>query len=261
MHPKDSTSSQADGDSQAIAAETSSKNGKLSSDASPPAAEQRGWLWQQRENIMTVAFALVLAFGIRTFIAEARWIPTESMVPTLEVGDRLVVEKISYRFGDPQRGDIVVFYPPRTDRKDAYIKRLIGLPGDRVEIRLNEGVYINGELIEETYINELPNTSGYADDIRTLNDLTWYPHAPEDGDEPIEVPSGHYFVLGDNRNNSQDSHVWGFLPAENIIGRTVFRFWPIPRVSGFELPGYPELVGQETQPSEAIVVSSPKLER
>ncbi|MEO0801746.1 MAG: signal peptidase I, partial [Cyanobacteria bacterium J06642_2] len=105
---------------------------------------------------MTVAFALVLAFGIRTFIAEARWIPTESMVPTLAVGDRLVVEKISYRFGEPQRGDIVVFYPPRTERKDAYIKRLIGVPGDRIEIRLNEGVYINGELLDESYTEGLP---------------------------------------------------------------------------------------------------------
>ncbi|MEO1131677.1 MAG: signal peptidase I [Cyanobacteria bacterium J06639_1] len=252
MQPKDPTPPQADRDSKAFPPEASSNNGSLSGTHKASIPENRGWLWQQRENIMTVAFALVLAFGIRTFVAEARWIPTESMVPTLAVGDRLVVEKISYRFGDPQRGDIVVFYPPRTERKDAYIKRLIGLPNDRVEIRLNEGVYINGELIEEDYINGLPNTSGYTSDVTTLGDLTWYPHPPGKQNDAIVVPDGHYFVLGDNRNNSRDSHVWGFLPEENIIGRTVFRFWPIPRVSRFRVPGYPELASDFSETNETM---------
>lgn len=241
MQPENRPSPQSDADSKALGADASSKNGAVPKSEKPAEDDRGGLLWQQRENIMTVVFALVLAFGIRTFIAEARWIPTESMVPTLAVGDRLVVEKVSYRFGDPQRGDIVVFYPPRTEQKDAYIKRLIGVPGDRIEIRLNEGVYVNGELIEESYTNGLPDTSGYFGDVETLGDLSAFPHPPGQDNAPIIVPPDRYFVLGDNRNNSQDSHVWGFLPEENIIGRTVFRFWPLTRVSRFKLPDYPEL--------------------
>jgi signal peptidase I len=168
------------------------------------------------EGLQTLGLSIVLALGIRTFVAEARYIPSGSMEPTLEINDRLVVEKISYYFNPPERGDIVVFWPPDSlfpegKRRDAFIKRVIGLPGDTVEI--TEGtVFINGEPLEETYIKAEPT-------------YVWGPEV---------VPDGEYLVLGDNRNSSYDSHSWGFVPAENIIGKAVVRFWPPSRMGGLD---------------------------
>jgi signal peptidase I len=161
----------------------------------------------------TIVASLILAFGIRWFVAEPRYIPSESMVPTLEVNDRLMVEKISYLFNPPHRGDIIVFWPTEglrqrsPETKDAFIKRVVGVPGDKVEIR-NGIVYINDEPLREEYILEKPNED-------------WGPQV---------VPPDSYFVMGDNRNNSFDSRFWGFVPRENIIGRAAFRFWPVNRV-------------------------------
>jgi signal peptidase I len=173
-------------------------------------------LWQQwGETIQILVLALVLAFVIRTFVAEPRFIPSESMLPTLEIGDRTIVEKLSYYSHPPQHGDIIVFVPPQqlqaqgygTDQ--AFIKRVIGLPGDTVAVRQGR-VYVNDRLTIEPYIAEPPN---YAM-------------------SPIVVPAGQLFVMGDNRNNSNDSHVWGFLPQGNIIGHACFRFWPLERFGG-----------------------------
>jgi signal peptidase I len=167
------------------------------------------------EAIKTIGLSAVLAFGIRTFVAEARYIPSGSMLPTLEINDRLLIEKISYRFREPDRGDIVVFSPPEALREQnfnqAFIKRVIGLPGDSVEVRSGQ-VYVNDQLIEEDYIQEAPEYE--------------YPE--------VTVPEKHYLVLGDNRNNSYDSHYWGFVPQENIIGRAAVRFWPVGRVGVIE---------------------------
>lgn len=176
------------------------------------------------EALKTIGLSAVLAFGIRTFVAEARYIPSGSMLPTLEINDRLLIEKISYRFREPDRGDIVVFSPPEALKEQnfnqAFIKRVIGLPGDQVEVR-NGQVYINGQLIEEDYIQEAPEYE--------------YPAAV--------VPEDHYLVLGDNRNNSYDSHYWGFVPESNIIGRAAVRFWPVGRVGVIEddLPALEQL--------------------
>jgi len=173
-------------------------------------------LWQQvRENLQIVVIALVLAFLLRTFVVEPRYIPSDSMVPTLEVGDRLVIDKISYLLHPPQSGDIVVFYPPDAPelkalalKKDnAFIKRVIGLPGQQVQIKQGR-VYINNQPLPESYLAEaihyeLPS---------------------------FVVPAGQIFVLGDNRNYSNDSHVWGFLPVQNIIGRAFLRFFPFDRL-------------------------------
>ncbi|MEM9217708.1 MAG: signal peptidase I [Cyanobacteria bacterium P01_F01_bin.150] len=167
----------------------------------------------QRSNIQTVAIALVLSMLIRLFIAEPRFIPSDSMVPTLAVGDRLVVEKVSYRLHPPAAGDIIVFHPPDIlqevfgyDVSQAFIKRIIGTPGDR--IRIKDGtVYVNDTPLKEPYIAETPNYIL----------------------KPVEVPDHEYFVMGDNRNNSNDSHIWGFLPEQNIIGRALFCFWPFER--------------------------------
>ncbi len=193
-----------------------------------------------RENVITIALALLLALGLRTFVAEARWIPSDSMLPTLAEGDRLVVEKLSYRFGDPQRGDIIVFNPPaQLNFRGAYIKRLIGMPGDRLEVQPGVGVLINGILIHEPYTQE---PAAYR--LETLGDIgTSCGLASPIGDPqaPIIVPEGTYFLMGDNRNNSQDSHCWGFLPRKNLIGRTVFRWWPLSRLKHFGVVPYPEL--------------------
>jgi signal peptidase I len=170
-----------------------------------------------REYLETFAVALALAFFVRATVAEARFIPSESMRPTLEVGDRLIVEKVTYHFGAPNRGDIVVFNPPERagGNGNAFIKRVVGLPGDK--LRIDEGkVFVNGKPLTEPYIAEAP--------------LYMEPDWDGLGMPGGVVPKGSVFVMGDNRNNSQDSHVWGALPIKNIIGQTVFRFWPVNRL-------------------------------
>ncbi|ESA36263.1 signal peptidase i [Leptolyngbya sp. Heron Island J] len=166
------------------------------------------------ESLQTIGLSVVLALGIRQFVAEARYIPTGSMEPTLQVNDRLVVEKLSYYFNSPERGDIVVFWPPAEltpegQPRNAFIKRIVGLPGDTVEVSDGQ-VFINDEPIEESYIKAPPN----------------YEWGPE------TVPTESYLVFGDNRNNSVDSHAWRepFLPEDQIIGKAVVRFWPPSRV-------------------------------
>lgn len=166
------------------------------------------------EVLQTLGLSIVLALGMRQFVAEARAVPSGSMEPTVQINDRLVVEKISYRLHPPQRGDIIVFQAPEkalilsgaTTPKD-YLKRIVGLPGETVEIRGGQ-VVINGEAIQESYIKAPP-------------DYAWGPDI---------VPAGQYLVLGDNRNGSLDGHIWGFLPEESIIGRAAARYWPPDRI-------------------------------
>jgi signal peptidase I len=174
-----------------------------------PRRKDNPWL----EAFQIVGSALVLALGIRHFVAEARYIPSESMMPTLEVNDRLIVEKVSYHFHTPKRGDIIVFWPTDELRRqnpslrDAFIKRVIGLPGEEVEVREGK-VFINNEPIAENYLAAPP-------------EYQWGPET---------IPADSYLVLGDNRNNSYDSHFWGYVPRDNIIGHAVFRFWPPDRL-------------------------------
>ena len=178
------------------------------------------------EIAKTVAMAFVLSFGIRTFVAEARYIPSSSMEPTLQINDRLIIEKMTYRFNKPERGDVVVFNATEALKEqnfhDAFIKRIIGLPGDKVVVR-NGQVKVNGKIIREAYIKEKPNYN-YG---------------------PVIVPQGNYLVLGDNRNNSYDSHYWGFVPKDKIIGRAFVRFWPPQRIGSIdENPVYAETTSQ-----------------
>lgn len=206
----------------------------------PPEQEDTSWkkyykypewrFWASRELTAQIVVVLVLLILIREGIGEFRFIPSESMEPTMKIGDKLFVEKFSKIFGGHfQRGDIIIFYPPKEATEDkevlhydpfnifarltglpflpqpeAYIKRIIGLPGERIKIRKNEGVYINGVHLYEPY------------HFASVNYLPEY-----DMDE-IEVPKDHYFVLGDNRNFSFDSHYWGFLPKSRIVGRAAF---------------------------------------
>lgn len=167
------------------------------------------------EIVKTVVMAGILSFGIRTFVAEARYIPSSSMEPTLQINDRLIIEKMTYRFRQPERGEIIVFDATEAIQElgwsGAFIKRVIGLPGDEVLVR-NGSVEINGQVLREPYIQEAPNYNF----------------------GPVVVPENSYLVLGDNRNNSSDSHVWGFVPDENIIGRATVRFWPFDRLGGID---------------------------
>lgn len=175
------------------------------------------------ELVETIIVAFLLAIMIRATLAEARFIPSGSMIPSLLVGDRLIVEKLSYYFSSPQRGDIVVFYPPDPyapvpgngerfmrwlgfTREAAYIKRVVGLPGETVAVQDGK-VLINGQPLSEPYIKAPP---------------------AQDSD-PVTIPPNHFFMMGDNRNNSRDSRVWGTLPRENVIGKTFLRFWPLTR--------------------------------
>ena len=157
--------------------------------------------------ILLVAFALVFGF-VRPFVAEAFYIPSESMVPTLEVDDRVLVNKFIYRFTEPERGDIVVFESLEDSDQDL-IKRVVGVPGDEIAVRDGK-LFVNGEPQRESYTNEkLPDVSLYTKTI---------------------VPKGHVFVMGDNRANSQDSRRFGPLPKENIEGEAFLRFWPPGRI-------------------------------
>ncbi|KGF71717.1 signal peptidase I [Neosynechococcus sphagnicola sy1] len=185
------------------------------SENSPQAAQSENpWL----EALKTLGLSAILAFGIRTFVAEARYIPSGSMLPTLEINDRLIVDKMSYHFQNPQRGDIIVFNPTARlealNFHDAFIKRIIGLPGETIQVKGGR-VYVNNQPLREAYIADLPQ----------------YDYGP------VTVPLNSYLVLGDNRNNSYDSHYWGFVPRQNIIGRAVVRFWPPNRLGG--LGGHP----------------------
>ena len=163
------------------------------------------------EVLKVCGAGLTLAFGIRTFVAEPRYIPSASMQPTLQVNDRVLVDKLSYRSSTPKRYDIVVLQPTAALRKlkvkDALIKRVIGLPGEQVQVKDGQ-VYINRHPLQEKYIAQKPN-------------YTWGPQT---------VPPNSYLVLGDNRNRSFDGHNWGFLPGDRIIGQAIVRFYPFNRI-------------------------------
>ncbi len=155
-----------------------------------------------RELTFLLLVALLISFGIRTAVAESYIIPTGSMVPTINVGDRILANKLVYRFRTPKRGEVVIFNPPRGVGNQPFVKRVIGLPGDTVEIRDGK-IYVNGSVFK----------------VKTAT-VTEYRY------RPIRVPKGYIFVLGDNRNRSYDSHCWGFLPLDNLIGEGVLIFWP-----------------------------------
>lgn len=161
------------------------------------------------EMVQIVLIAFALSWVLRTYVIEARKIPTGSMLPTIQLDDRVIVDKFFFkRFDHFSVGDIVVFHaPPSAHTTDDYIKRIVGLPGDTIEIR-NRITYINGQPLYEPYLLEKPN-----------NDF-----------DPVIIPEDSVFVMGDNRNNSADSREWGPLPIENITGRTLFRYWPIGQI-------------------------------
>ncbi len=206
---------------------------------------QRSALFIGKELLEVVLFVLVFLIIIKSVFGELRLIPSESMVPGLQINDRLVIERLTHWARPYQRGDVLVFYPPMTElKKDpislfmrvtgfsgliykkednidvAYIKRLIGLPGDTVDVRPDDGVYVNGKKLDEPYVNEIAAT------------CTWEPSSmhPDRYCGSVKVPPNSYFMMGDNRNMSLDSRYWGFAQESRVIGRAVFRIWPPSRI-------------------------------
>jgi signal peptidase I len=173
--------------------------------ASPPSGHrERIWEW-----VKSIGLALLLAIGIRTAVVEAFVIPSGSMEPTLQIGDRVLGNKFWFWFVAPHRQEIVIFSPPSSAElaAGALIKRVIAVEGDVVEVRDSQ-VIVNGKPTAEPYIKEHPQ---YI--------------LP-----PTRVPQGMLFVLGDNRNASYDSHVWGFVPRNHLKALAFARYWPLNRV-------------------------------
>lgn len=171
------------------------------------------------EVFKTILFAVLLYFAISAVTDRVR-VENISMQPTLNEGELLVVYKLAYRFGEPHRGDIIVFHHNRQPPED-YIKRVIGLPGDQVRVEGGR-VYVNGIALNEPYIAEAPAYTG-----------VW------------EVPRDSLFVLGDNRNRSSDSRIWGFVPMSDVVGRAVLIYWPPEKI---RLLSHADLLAQAASP-------------
>jgi len=155
-----------------------------------------------RELVETLILTLVTYLLVRTFLFETYRVVGQSMEPTLQQDQRLIVSKLSYRLHEPQRGDIIVFHDPQDPSRNL-IKRIIGLPGEILEIR-NGQVFINEQQLTEPYLTSISGRS----------------------EAPVPIPDGYFFVMGDNRNNSSDSRSWGVLSADQIVGKAAFTYWP-----------------------------------
>lgn len=170
--------------------------------------ESRSFFYEIRGWIRDIFFAALTAVVIVVFVVQPVKVEGTSMLPQLVDQERIFVNKFVYHFSTISRGEIVVFWYPR-DTTKSFIKRVIGVPGDTVEVR-GGSVYINGERLEESYVSP------------EFLDLTSYSR--------VTVPADHYYVLGDHRNSSNDSRNWGLVPARNIFGKAVFRYWPVSRL-------------------------------
>ncbi len=165
-----------------------------------------------REWAVVLVTAVVLALLARAFVLQAFSIPSESMETELLIGDRVIVDKITLRFGDVERRDIVVFDRPESlpGPYDELIKRVIGLPGETIEGR-DGRVFIDGIALDEPYLDPGVTISTFG---------------------PVDIPEGFVFMMGDNRNRSADSRVFGPVPIDDIVGQARFRYWPLDRISG-----------------------------
>lgn len=170
-----------------------------------------------RETLETVVIAFVLAMIIRTFVVQAFKIPSGSMRPTLEVGDRILVNKFIYRFKEPQRGDVIVFRSPEDTKKD-FIKRLIGKGKETVEIR-------EGKIYIDDVLSDSPRLAS-----------KYYYNRDKYGAEgqKVYIPEDNYYALGDNSASSRDSRYWGFVPKNNMLGKAFLIYWPINRIKLIE---------------------------
>ncbi len=175
-----------------------------------PPPNRSVWIRFLLETLQTVILAVVLYFIIDSVVARVR-VENISMEPTLQPGEFVLVNKVIYRFGEFRHGDIIVFHYPLNPAED-YIKRIIGVPGDTVVIK-NQQVFINNQLIQENYTSDPPDYNG-----------RWV------------VPKDLLFVLGDNRNQSSDSHSWGYVPLNLVVGRAEVIYWPFNQVKTLDQP-------------------------
>ncbi len=194
------------------------------------------------ELVVIVAVAVGLAFTIQLFIVKPFRIPSGSMLPTLKIGERVLANRFLYRFSDPKRFNIIVFHPPQGEEPQScgvnhsplspcpkgtsqrasvnFIKRVVGLPGDRLSIRYGR-VYINGKL------NDTDKASFCNDENCTQPRPARFCNIPQcNMPRPIKIPAGYYFMMGDNRGNSADSRFWGPVPRDWLIGEAFFSYWP-----------------------------------
>jgi signal peptidase I len=172
-----------------------------------------------------IAAVVLCTILLRTFVIQSFYIPSASMSPTLQVGNRIVVDKLSYHLHSVNRGDIVVFArPPLEDQEYAdLVKRVIGLPGETISSK-NCAVYINGKLLDEPW---LPKSSSSC-----TRGLPGDPYPQYDLPGPVHIPAGEYYVMGDNRTDSEDSRYFGPIPASLIVGRAVAVVWPFSQIKG-----------------------------
>ncbi len=175
-----------------------------------PRNRRPSWLTFLTETLQTIVLAVVLYFLIDSVIARVR-VENISMLPTLQPGEFILVNKLAYKLSDIRGGDIVIFHFPQDPRED-YIKRVIGVPGDVISVQETK-VFVNNRQLTEPYISAPPQYTG-----------TW------------TVPEGKLFVLGDNRNQSSDSHSWGFVPLENVVGKALVVYWPFDQVKILSQP-------------------------
>src|SRR5271165_1703795 len=205
-------------------------------------------------TIQSVAATVVIAVFVVTFLVQAFTIPSESMESTLLIGDYLLVDKFSYGDGGVwnhllpyhkiRRGDIVVFHYP-VNPAQHFVKRVVGIPGDRVRL-IDKRVFVNGSPLEEPYVQYIAQDhQPYRDDFPRTDvpgfgvTAQWWGQMRKLVDNrQLIVPDGHYFVLGDNRDDSQDSRYWGFVPRENIVGRPLVIYWSARNLNN-DLPGSP----------------------
>jgi len=206
-----------------------------------------------REYFESLVIAVVLALFIRTFVVQAFKIPTGSMEQNLLIGDHLLVNKFVFGptvshlertvlpIADIRRKDVIVFKFPQDPSRD-FIKRVIGLPGDTVELR-SKRVFINGKALDEPYVYYLEDPPPLPQEMETSGD------GQGSGDPrvqygPVTVPAGQYFVMGDNRDNSEDSRYWGFMPRENVKGRALVIYWSYDPETGLAGPRWSRILRQ-----------------
>lgn len=186
-----------------------------------PPSPPRGTRWL-RESVVVLLAAIVVALLLHLFVVQTYFIPTSSMVPTLAVGDRIVVDKLSYDLHGVHRGDIVVFATPATENCAGppvpdLVKRIIGLPGETISLSGNGYVRINGKRLDETWLPASKQGSTYPGPSGTAYSLA----------HPFTIPAGDYFVMGDNRGISCDSRYWGPIPKSSIVGKVDLSIWPL----------------------------------
>jgi signal peptidase I len=198
----------------------------------PPAAQSKPEKSRWRQNVESIGLALIIALAVRSSVVQAFWVPSGSMLPTIQIGDHIFVNKLAYavrlpligteiwKVGDLKRNDIVVFVSP-VDRSTDLIKRVIAVPGDTVEIK-SKKVFVNGEAIPDSHAH--------------FEDSTIVSNGTRDNMPPTQVPEGKFFVMGDNRDRSYDSRFWGFANIDDIKGKATFIYWSRDTSKGWLAP-------------------------